>query len=79
MERVVACWLHVQEADIRYAQAKDQSLQWADYYQKRMDRANKRFLAACKTLATVRRLALPVLIGQVNVAGKQVNVAGVQA
>ena len=75
VERVVACWLHVQEADISYAQAKNLPLPLADYYQRRMDRANKRFLAACKTLATVRRLAIPVLIGQVNLASKQVNVA----
>jgi hypothetical protein len=39
-----------------------------------MDRAHKRYLSAIKTLATVRKLALPVL--QVNIAKKQVNVAG---
>jgi hypothetical protein len=74
VERVVACWLQVQEADIRTAQAKDLSLKWADFYQKRMDRAHRRFLSAAKTLATVRRQALPVF--QVNIAKKQVNIAG---
>jgi hypothetical protein len=39
-----------------------------------MDRAHRRYLSAIKTLATVRKLALPVL--QVNIAKKQVNVAG---
>jgi hypothetical protein len=75
VERVVACWLQMQEADIRAAQAKDPSLRWADFYQKRMDRAHRRYLSAIKTLATVRKLALPVL--QVNIAKKQINVAGV--
>lgn len=74
VERIVACWLQVQDADVRYAQAKNLSLEWGDYYQRRMDRANKRYLTAIKTLATVRKLALPVL--QVNIARKQVNVAG---
>ena len=40
----------------------------------RMDRAHRRYLTAIKTLAIVRKLALPVL--QVNIAKKQVNVAG---
>jgi hypothetical protein len=75
VERVVACWLQVYEVDIRTAQAKDLPLKWADFYQKRMDRAHRRFLSAIKTLAAVRRLALPVL--QVNIAKKQINVAGV--
>jgi hypothetical protein len=74
VERIVACWLQVQDADVRYAQAKSLSLEWGDYYQRRMDRAHKRYLTAIKTLATVRKLALPVL--QVNIARKQVNVAG---
>ena len=73
-ERVVACWLQVQDADVRYAQAKNLSLEWGKYYQQRMDRAHKRYLSAIKALAVVRKLALPVL--QVNIARKQVNVAG---
>jgi hypothetical protein len=74
VERVVACWLQVQDADIRYAQAKNLAMTWGDYYQRRMDRAHKRYLAAIKTLAVVRKLAVPVL--KVNIAKKQVNVAG---
>lgn len=52
---------------------KDASIRLADFYQRRMDAANKRFLAAVKALAVVRKLAVPVL--QVNIAKKQVNVA----
>ena len=37
----------------------------------------RRYLSALKTLALVRKLAVPVL--QVNIARKQVNVAGVSA
>ena len=43
-------------------------------YQLSISSAQKRYLAAIKTLAVVRKLAVPVL--QVNIARKQVNVAG---
>jgi len=39
-----------------------------DYNQRRQDRAHRRFLSAIRTLATVRRLALPTLVA-VNVTG----------
>jgi hypothetical protein len=74
VERIVACWLQLQDADIRYAQAKDLGLKWGAYYQDRMDRAHRRYLSAIKTLAMVRKLAAPVV--QVNIAKKQINVAG---
>jgi hypothetical protein len=73
VERIVTCWPQLQDADIRYAQAKDLTFTQADYHQRRIDRAHKRFLSAVRTLATVRRLAVPVLIGQVNIAGRQLN------
>ena len=44
------------------------------YLQRCIDWAHKRYLSAIKTLAVVRKLAVPVL--QVNIARKQVNVAG---
>lgn len=74
VERVVACWLQVQDADVRYAQAKDLSVKWYEYYQRRMNYSHKRYLSALRTLALVRKLAVPVL--QVNIAKKQVNMAG---
>src|SRR5262245_37576683 len=74
VERVVACWLQVQDDDIRYAQGqKVRTIVQGDYQQRRMDHAHRRYLSAIKTLALVRKLALPVL--QVNIARKQVNVA----
>jgi hypothetical protein len=71
---VVACWLQVQNADILLAQHEPNlTLAQVEYHQSRCDRAHKRYLSAIKTLATVRKLALPVL--QVNIAERQVNVA----
>jgi hypothetical protein len=43
----------------------------SEHDQRRMDRAHRRFLSTIKTLATVRRLAVPAV--QINVARQQVN------
>jgi hypothetical protein len=74
VERIVAGWLQLQDADIRYAQSKGLTIAQAYYHQRRIDNAHKRYLSAIKTLAVIRKLAVPVL--QVNIARKQVNVAG---
>jgi hypothetical protein len=74
VERIVACWLHLHHLEIIYAQKDSMSLELGNYYQRSISSAQKRYLAAIKTLALVRRLAVPVL--QVNIAKKQVNVAG---
>jgi hypothetical protein len=74
VERIVACWLHLHHLEITYAQKESMSLELGSYYQRCISSAQKRYLAAIKTLAVVRKLAVPVL--QVNIARKQVNVAG---
>jgi hypothetical protein len=45
-----------------------------ELHQHKVDRAHARFLSALRTLAQVRKLAVPAL--QINVARNQVNVAG---
>ena len=74
VERIVTCWLHLYYLEMIYANLDSMSLDLAKHYQKCIDRAHHRYMSAIKTLATVRKLALPVL--QVNIAKKQVNVAG---
>jgi hypothetical protein len=49
------------------------SIAQANFHLGRIDKAHARFLSAVKTLAQVRKLALPTL--QVNIARNQVNVA----
>jgi hypothetical protein len=74
VDRVVACWLQLHHADLLLAQqAEGMTLVQGDYHQRTRDRAHRRYLSAIRTLAIVRKLALPVL--QVNIADKQVNVA----
>lgn len=54
-ERIAACWLQVQDAEMRYAQSQGNlGIRQADYHQRRMDATNRRFLAAVKALALSR-------------------------
>lgn len=74
VERIVATWLHLHHLEAIYAGKESMSLDLGAYYQRSISAAQKRYLAAIKGLAEVRKLALPAL--QVNIAKKQVNVAG---
>jgi hypothetical protein len=74
VERIVACWLHLYHLEANYAGKDSMPLELATYYQRSLSAAHKRYLSAIRTLAVVRKLAMPVL--QVNIARKQVNVAG---
>jgi hypothetical protein len=74
-ERAALCWFDAHEMDRRFSDTPSgTTFKDAEYRQSRRDRAQKRFLAACKTLATVRKLAVPAI--QVNFARNQVNVVG---
>jgi hypothetical protein len=71
-DRIALCWLALHDAEVRFAQAEGLTCKQAEHWQNRIDRSHKRYLSAIKTLATVRKLALPAL--QVNIARKQTNV-----
>lgn len=75
VERVVTCWVGVYLADMA-ASANGGTLARAEYYDKRHERAHRRYLAAAVALARVRRLLSP-MIAQVNIAqagAQQLNV-----
>ena len=72
IEAILTTWLQLGYANAMASQnAGSLSIQWADYYQRRIDKAHRRFLSAIRTLATVRKLAQPAI--QVNVAERQLN------
>ena len=73
VDRVVTCWLHLHHLEVIYANKESMPLAVGTYYERSISAAQKRYLAAIKTLALVRKQAVPVL--QVNIAKKQVNVA----
>jgi len=71
-ERAAFCWLTVYEYERQYANSRNLPAKQAEFHQRRIDAAHRRFLSSLKTLATVRKLALPAI--QVNIAEEQVNV-----
>jgi hypothetical protein len=75
-DRVALGWLGLAVAEGAYHRALERGLGQADdeFHQRRIERAQRRYLAAIKALATVRRLGAPTV--QVNIGEKQVNVAG---
>jgi hypothetical protein len=73
-ERAALCWFSVNQYEASYSQQRGElSLAQGEAQQRRIDRAHHRFLTAVRTLAQVRKLALPAL--QVNFGTNQVNVA----
>ncbi len=60
------------QAESRYAEtmkAGSISFELSEYHQRRCERAQRRYLAAIKSLAQVRRLIIPMV--QVNIARQQ--------
>jgi hypothetical protein len=78
VERVLTCWLFLTGLEAGYVSLRGRPegipLAQDAHYERCMASAQTRYLAAIKTLAVVRKLAVPVL--QVNIARRQVNVAG---
>ncbi len=73
-ERIVVCWLELNCLDPALSGKRGVPLRQAEFYDRRRDRAHRRYLSAIRSLATVRRLVMPSV--QVNIGTKQVNVAG---
>jgi hypothetical protein len=72
-ERASLCWFIVHWYENAYANASGWNISQAGFQHRKIDKAHARFLSAVRTLAQIRKLALPTL--QVNIAKNQVNVA----
>lgn len=70
-ERAAFCWMAVNSYEAIFAQARGLSLEQSAHQQRRIDLAHRRFVGAIKALALVRRLAVPAMLTQVNVATQQ--------
>ena len=60
-ERAAVCWLACNCFERAAESAQNLTIADGMYRQRKIDGAHKRFLASLKTLATVRKLALPDL------------------
>jgi len=77
IEHVVACWLRLQQVEHRYAQFMGQDyvvLAQADWWERRLTAAQRRYVRACESLARVRRLTRSTVL-QVNIGDQQINLA----
>ena len=71
--RVVTCWLQLHYRDFLAAQSTQSTFRQCEYLQESQERAQRQYLSAIRSLATVRRLQLPAAV-QVNIGGQHVNV-----
>jgi len=81
IEEVLLCWLRliIWEYKLTELDIEGMTLTKAEFWDKRLSGAQRRYLRACETLARVRRLTRNNPALQVNIAaqdGKQVNIAG---
>jgi hypothetical protein len=70
-ETAAVAWFAVRYVEAIVFTAGDRTLNQADYDIRRLDAAHRRYLATLRTLAQVRKMALPAM--QVNIARNQVN------
>ncbi|MBX7106180.1 MAG: hypothetical protein K1X57_19020 [Gemmataceae bacterium] len=73
-DRIVSAWLYLHYLEAMAVPAELKGMRVASHCQKQIDRAQGRYLAAIRSLASVRKLAGLCL--QVNIADRQVNFAG---
>jgi hypothetical protein len=70
IDRLLACWLRVQQAELQ-AMAAERSEGWlkvAYLWDKRLSEANRTFIGAARALAFIRRKPMPSIVAQVNIS-----------
>ena len=71
VDRVALCWLEVHLLQISALVADKKTLNLIEHRDRRIERAERRYLAAMKALATVRKMKLPSV--QIHVDNRQVH------
>lgn len=74
VQQVVVAWLHLGYIEYQYSAMttlEGVTIRRAEYWERRLSAAQRRYLRATETLARVRRLQLPAV--QVNIGNQQVN------
>ncbi len=75
IDQVIVCWVELYKTQLRHAavHSKDSlNVIESNYWERRLTRAQGRYLRACETLARVQRLLRPAAV-QVNIGDQQVN------
>jgi hypothetical protein len=76
IENIVTSWLLLQhyEQQVAFRMTGSYSIPVLEFWERRLSKAQKRYLAACESLTKIRKMAIPAV--QVNIGEKQINVAG---
>ena len=76
IENIITAWLRVQwlEFLITAKMSGEFRIPAMEFWQKSLATAQRSYLAACETLAKIRKMKLPNI--QLNIGEKQINVAG---
>jgi len=76
IENIVTCWLRMQhyEQQVAFRMKGSYTLTILEFWERRLTMAQRRYLAACESLAKIRKMAIPAV--QLNIGDKQINVAG---
>ena len=79
IEQMGLCWLRLSILELKHAHHTTGSIgiPQADYWDRTLSAAQRRYLRAIETLARVRRLLRPNAV-QVNIGAQQVNVANLE-
>lgn len=73
IQQVVLTWMRLYVVEMKYIDATNhgEDIRWLDYWERRLNAAQRRYLRACTALSRVQRMdLLPI---QVNIAHQQVN------
>lgn len=73
IDQVISGSLEVSLLQLKY-DSNHANKTWGPFFQKALDGAHRRYMRAISTLVKIRRMNLPAI--QVNIADKQVNIAG---
>lgn len=76
IENIVTAWLRVQfcETQLAFRMNGEQRMSVMEFWERRLSMAQRRYLAACETLAKIRKMSIPAV--QLNIGDQQINVAG---
>jgi hypothetical protein len=76
IDSIVTAWLRLQYVDYAVAakMGREFNMRQMEYWHKYLAAAQRNYLAACESLAKIRKMKLPNI--QLNIGDKQINVAG---
>ena len=76
IENIILAWLRLYWVEYQLTLFMGREARFAEieFWERRLSMAQKRYLAACESLAKIRRMAVPTV--QLNIGDKQINVAG---